>query len=203
MPLLLTESLLPLPADEMLDSPTYYNDKESLSASLDIMRQIAKGALNLEGSFDGDMDDVLLRKIFGLFEKMASSKAAVCRDSIDVSNELYSLLQSCQNDDPGASEAELAFVNLLAHHAAPKYALQTLALWAPDYSSEYVIPLLHILLQRGTRHGITSEISGSLLRIRYARGQSQGRQDVKSTPPADSDRNIWRRMFDGSVEITK
>ena len=198
-----------LPVDEMLDSPTYCNDKAVLSGNLDVLRTMAKDALSLQNAPTSGMNDLVLRRIFKLFEKMATNKSAVCRESIDVSAELFSLLQSCQTGRTSPSEAELFFVNLLAHHGAPVYALQTLALWAPGcQSSSDLMPLLHILLQRGTHDGISREISGSLLRVRYARAQSKGNGQtnvagftVEST--AASDNNVWKRMFDGSVAIAK
>lgn len=189
----------------MLDSPVYCSDRTVLSATLDVLRKLAKEALAIEDSSGTDMDELLLRKTFGLFEKMAASKSTACRESIDVGSELHSLLQCCQNDEPGPTEAELSFVNLLAHHGAPVHALQTLALWAPDYSSaSHMIPLLHILLQRGTHHGITREISGTLLRVRQARVLSQGRpEDAVELSTGTAGTNVWRRLFDGEVAITK
>jgi len=184
----------------MLDSPVYCIDKASVSETLVILRTMAKDAIAPENSPNSDMNDLLLRKIFNLFEKVATNKSPVCRESIDVSAELFSLLKTCQSKDPGPSEAELSFVNLLAHHGTPEYVLQTLALWAYDYpSSAHLMPLLHILLQRGTHHGITREISGSLLRVRYARAQSQGTREID----VSSDTHVWRSMFDGSVAIAK
>lgn len=181
----------------MLDSSLYCNDKEKSSASLEVLRKMAKDALHLD---ENALDDIILRKIFGLFEKMASSKSPACRESVDVSGELFSLLQSCKNDEQSPSEAELSFISLLAHHITPQYAFQALALWSKEYSSStFVIPFLHVLLQRGTHHGITREISGTLLRIRHARGQSQ----VREVDAFESDTNVWRRMFDGSVTIAK
>lgn len=191
----------------MLDSTKYSNDKAVISESLDVLRKLAEDSLSRLNLPTSNMDDLILRKVFKLFEKTATNKSLVCRESIDVSAELYSLVRGCQNDDPGPSESELSFLNLIAHNSTPKYALETLALWAPDYpSSPYLMPLLHIILQRGTQHGITREISGTLLRVRYARALAQGRQgdavDVSTAHVADSN-NVLRRMFDGSVAIEK
>ena len=194
---------------EMLESPEYCNDKAVLSATVLVLQKIARDALPAENSPNSESDDLILRKIFNQFEKMATSKSRACRESIDVSAELYALLKKCQNGGPDPSEEELSFVKLLAHHGAPGLVLQTLAMWAPDHrSATYLIPLLHIVLQRGTQHGIRREISGSLLRIRYARAQTQGRQSEavnfrRAESPVAGEDSVWRRMFDGSVTIAK
>jgi len=152
------------------------------------------------------MNESILRKVLGLFEKMASNSGS----SIDVSAELFALVESCQNSEPGPSEVELGFLNLLVHQSTPVYALQTLARWAPDYpSSAYLMPLLHIVLQRGTHHGIAREISGTLLRVRCARAQAQGTSsqdesvDLNASSVVGDDKNVWRQMLDGNVTIEK
>lgn len=192
----------------MLEHQQFGDNEAVLSETLSVLRKMAKDALSLEDSPSTGMDDLLLRKIFCLFEKMATNKSAVCRDSIDVSAELFSLLQSCQTNDIGPSEAEVSFVNLLAHHCAPVHALRALSLWASEYqSASYLVPLLHTLLQRGSHDGITREISGTLLRVRYARAQSRQSQndyvDMSSEAPVAGDTHLWRQMFEGTLAITK
>lgn len=189
----------------MLDSTKYTSDEAVISDTLDILRKLAENAV----SSSNDTNESILGKVVRLYEKMALIKSSDCRESIDVPAELFSLVKSCQNSEPGPSEAELVFLNLLVHQSTPVYALQTLARWAPDYpSSTYLMPLLHIVLQRGTQHGIAREISGTLLRVRYARAQAQGTssqsEDSDLNPSSvDNDKNVWRRMLDGNVFIEK
>jgi hypothetical protein len=190
----------------MLDSTKYRNNNDAISDTLDILRKLAENSLYLENSPNNGMNETILRKVCKLFEKMASNKSSTSRGSIDVSAELYALVQSCRHIEHGLSEAELPFLNMLAHKSSPVYALETLALWASDYSSSGdLIPLLHIVLQRGTEEGITREISGTLLRIRYAR--AQGRQsdelELGTSSVAGSSKKVWRRMLDGDVAIEK
>ena len=193
--------------DELLDDPVYTRDKAVLSDVLDNLRKIAKDALSLESSLEHNINAPIMRKVFRLFQKMASNKSAVCRESIAVSTELYSLLQLCRNNGLEPSKREISFVNLLAHDGSPVYALQALALWAANYpSATYLIPSLHILLQRGAHRGVTHELSGSLLRVRYARLLSQGERSNLGTQSIESrtaETGVWGRMFDGSVAIEK
>jgi hypothetical protein len=190
-----------------LDDPVYTRDRAVLSDVLGNLQKIAKDALSLENSLEHDINASILRKVFHLFQKMATNKSAVCRELIAVPTELYSLLQHCRNKGSEPSERELSFVNLLAHDGSPIYALQVLALWAANYpSASYLIPSLHILLQRGAHRGVTHELSGSLLRVRYARLLSQGIRSNSGGQSYESrrdERGVWRRMFDGSVAIEK
>jgi hypothetical protein len=190
-----------------LDDPVYTHDKAVLSDVLGNLQKIATDALSLEDAVEHEINAPILRKVFHLFQKMATNKSAMCRESIAVSTELYSLLQSCRNGGPEPSKKEVSFVNLLANDGAPVYALQTLALWAPMYpSASYLIPSLHVLLQRGAHRGVTHELSGSLLRVRYARLLSQGMWSYSGSPSYDTraaETNVWRRMFDGTVAIEK
>lgn len=178
-----------------------------LSDVLGSLQKIAKDALSLESSLEHDINAPIMRKVFRLFQKMATNKSAVCRESILVSTELYSLLQRCRNNGLEPSERELSFVNLLAHDGSPVYALQALALWAANYPlASYLIPSLHILLQRGAHRGVTHELSGSLLRVRYARLLSQGERSNRGSQSYEfhtAETGIWRQMFDGSLAIKK
>jgi hypothetical protein len=194
--------------DEMLDSKKYTSDKTIISETLDILRKLAENALSLHDT--SSMNESILQKVLRLLEKMALITSSDIYGSVNVSAELFSFVKSCQNSESGPSEAELLFLNLLVHQSTPVYALQTLARWAPDYpSSPYLMPLLHIVLQRGTQHGITREISGTLLRVRYARAQAQGTssqsEDLHLTTSSvvENDKNVWRRMLDGNVTIEK
>lgn len=191
-----------LQVDELLDGSAYTHNEIIVSDVLESLRKIAQDAL-----LKDDIDAPILRKIFHLFQKMATNESAMCRGSIVVSSELYVLLQICQINGLRPSEKEFAFVSLLAHACDPAYALETLARWAPNYPSAYHLnSALHVLLQRGAQRGVSNELSGSLLRIRYARLLSQTKVHggvVSSTTQKNGDINVWRRMFDGSVGIEK
>jgi len=135
-----------------------------LSDVLGNLQKIAKDALSLEDDVERDLN----------VQKMVTNKSAMCRESVAVSTELFSLLQSCQNGGPEPSKKETSFMNLLANDCA---------LWAPKYpSTSYLIPSLHVLLQRGAHRGVTHELFGSLLRVRCARLLSQGNRSHTGNP---------------------
>jgi hypothetical protein len=154
-----------------------------------------------------------LKRVLRAFHQMSTSKFDSCRESIDVPEELLTLLEEWERkitskDDSTTSEL-LILVDFMINESAPIDVMSTLVLWS---SSKFLGPALFSrldsLLRRGVQVALKSELSGSLLRLKYMRRGyteenkslmlSEERKDVKNDGGG-----IWKRMSLGNLSIDK
>jgi len=202
---------------EIITDPLYCSDLNIISETLSYIRTIALASLECDddsqsigSSLDQPFDTSLLRRIILLFHMMATSRLAVCRQSVKVPEELIDLLEHCSEEeevDIIPTEKEEAFVNLISETAAPSDALLTLNGWENSaQASSVIIPSLRTSLILGARGGMSNEISCTLLQIRQVREEGAGSGDLD-----DNELNkkrlpnggIWQSLLRGDVQIDK
>ena len=156
-----------------------------------------------------------LKRVLRAFQQMSTSKFESCRESIDVPAELLTLLEEWQRNiaskDSTTSEL-LILVDFMINEAAPVDVLRALFLLSSSNDSKALgfelFSRLDVLLRRGVQVALKSELSGSLLRLKYMRQGytkenkslmfNEGRKDAKREGSG-----IWKRMSLGNMSIDK
>jgi hypothetical protein len=151
----------------------------------------------------------VLKRVLYLFEKMASSESPVCRRSIVVANELYTVFQQwkIQSGSKGNdSKMYLVVDYVINESSAPENVLQALVLWSSSNDcGDLLFPRLKSLLRRGVHHAaLKGDLSGTLLRLKHARNTFT---ELVLTPSngssSKSTGKIWDRMATGTLSIDK
>lgn len=190
--------------DELMDQPVA---KECILRALEYLREVAEKSLN----FDNDKCQInvdRLKKVSQLVEKMAKFR----QSGVVVAHEVHELLRKCSHPD-GHTSKEASLMALLSNQLNPVNALDTFALWSPaNESAPVLFPCLFQTLERSTRLGVHSEISGSLLRINHERQKRLERQKPRQSRvamnfPVDNNfkdlSSLWQRMLEGTLVIEK
>jgi len=198
-------------ANEIITNSTSLNDHDILIKAVQSLHNVARECLkekqNQEESFP--FDSVLMRQILVLFNKIASSPAAVCKETVDVCVELGILLDECQEQhseaeaesetaSDSASSKEGSLLSLISETMAPSDTLQTLSNRSLDsVSKAKIVSTLRTCLKRGAEEGVGNEISTSLLRL------SQMRPSMQRSGPICNAPGIWKNMLQGTAIIDK
>ncbi len=190
-------------AGEILDHRKYTMGLGILESVVQHLRKLIRFAVDVELVVDQQSPvPKLLTRILRIFHKMATHKSYVVRDSISVPQELYSLI-----DYAFKAQKENDAVRFLSTIADPSDVLQSANLWTTSQKLErkVVLSALHTILRRASVAGVGMELSGSLLRIKQARGRREGEGtsvgvDHQSLYPKQS---IWRLMYNGNANIDK
>lgn len=190
-------------AGEILDSPKYALDPALLEQLVDHLRTLVRIAVDTEiGQAQPAQSPNVLTRIVRLFHKMATHKSSVVRDGVSVPNELFSLIEYSSN-----AQKEIDAIGFLASMANPLDTLQTMKRWTSNLQPDrkVVLSTLHTVLRKASVAGVGMGLSGSLLRIKQARGNREG----DATPVGGDDlapyprQSIWRMMYNGEANIDK
>jgi hypothetical protein len=153
-----------------------------------------------------------LKRVLRAFHQMSTSQFDSCRESIDVPDELLSLLKQWEGKikSKGSAATELlVLVDFMINESAPVDVLSTLVLWS---SSNELGPALFSRLDSLLRHGVQvalkSELSGSLLRLKYMRrGYTEENKSLMLSEERMAYKHdgggIWQRMSLGNLSIDK
>jgi hypothetical protein len=162
------------------------------------LRIIAKSSLDSDNNIQNSVK--YLRRIIHIFSKSSFRKL------VNVPKEVLLLIRHKAGTATSRINFDrniLEFIQFIAEEVIPDDLLQALIIAeaSPTYRPE-LLPILHRLLERGTRLG--SELSASLLRIKRARqmledSMDSPKDDIESAPT----RGIWARMALGAVTIEK
>jgi hypothetical protein len=196
--------------DEILENQKLTSSIDSLYQVLRHLRKICNDCLTMISDPSKEATGFrVLKRVLYLFEKMASSESPVCRRSIVVADELYTVFQQWKiqsgykGDD---SKMYLVVDYVINESSAPENVLQALVLWSSSNDcGDLLFPRLKSLLRRGVHYAaLKGDLSGTLLRLKHARTTftelvltpSDGRSS-KSTD------KIWDRMATGTLSIDK
>eukprot|EP00539_Tryblionella_compressa_P006020 CAMPEP_0178771836 /NCGR_PEP_ID=MMETSP0744-20121128/22176_1 /TAXON_ID=913974 /ORGANISM="Nitzschia punctata, Strain CCMP561" /LENGTH=136 /DNA_ID=CAMNT_0020428383 /DNA_START=152 /DNA_END=559 /DNA_ORIENTATION=- len=136
---------------------------------------------------------------------MTASAFRVCRRSIVVADELYTLfqkwkIQSGSNGDDSRMYLLIDFI--INESSAPENVLRALVHWSSSNDcGDLLIPRLKSLLRRGVHYAaLKGELSGTLLRLKHARTTFTELvlkpSDGKESKSAGG---IWDRMATGDL----
>ena len=186
-------------ANEIITDPTSLSDHDTLMKAVQSLHNVARECLEEKQTTEASpFDSVLMRQILVLFNKIASSPAAVCKEAIDVCVELGILLDECQKQSENALSKEESLLSLMSETMSPSDTLETLSNRSLNSaSSTKIISVLRTCLKRGAEEGTGNEISASLLRLR------QVRPSMKPSRPVCSAPGIWKNMLQGKAVIDK
>jgi len=228
----LASSLLSMDASILTKFPLPYSsvseiieDRKLCSRAKDVkqvrlrLREIA--TLGLQSAWISRSDrngfHLLKRAVRG-FHDMSRSGFLTCRESIDVPEELLSLLEAWEklasSSDGVATEDLVIMVDFLINEAAPSDVLSALALWTSTKRlGDAVYSQLERLLCRGAQRALRSEISSSLLQLKHIRKSyrtenaplASGRGTPNKLNEASSGGrvSIWQQMSVGALTIDK
>ena len=188
------------------------SNKDALHSVLCCLREI--GAASLALCSDPSKQTAgfeTLKKVLKLFEKMSSSDSLVCRNSINVSDELLTLFQkwkieSRSNGDDRKMYLLIDFV--IDVSSVPADVIKALLLWSPNHDGKFIFSRVENLLRRGVHFAVFNcELSGTLLRLNYARTTFEGLDSIDTDTGRRGDttnmNRIWDRMGTGDVSINK
>ncbi|KAL3943392.1 MAG: hypothetical protein SGBAC_002558 [Bacillariaceae sp.] len=201
-------------ASEILDSKKLLRRTNISEVVLTELRIVALKALDASSTENGTAESngfKLLKRVLKLFQDMSSNEVEKCRDTITVSDELYSLFQYWKvQGNLEANDAQmLKLLDFVIGQSAPEDVLKALGKWTLEYSK--VDSSLHSrrvedLLQRGVKVAMKSG-QPSLFRLQQARqGYSEENQALLATDYGIQDKvegDIWNRLETGRLRIEK
>uniref|UniRef100_A0A7S4AQ97 Uncharacterized protein n=1 Tax=Pseudo-nitzschia australis TaxID=44445 RepID=A0A7S4AQ97_9STRA len=210
--------------DEIFGNEKLSSNKTALDRALCSLRNI--GGIALVFCSDPSKETKgfeTLRRIFGLFEKMATNRSSsVCRNSITIPDELFALFQQWKiqtgsnGDDP---KMYLLIDFAIEVSSVPGDVVRALLLWSAASKNHHhhqfggsLCSRLEDLLCRGIHFAaLNGELSGTRLRLRYARttfrelgsdsSTREGRGSGDNTKSQTA--GIWETMATGNLPIEK
>ena len=175
----------------------------------DFLREIGLSALKQS---DQEYMFRTLKRVLRLFHHFSQSE----RQLFSFSKELNTLLNHKEEECGGGNrrhEKVLELIHFMAQEAPPSVFLEAFQTWTSTHEwPEDTVKVLQMVLKRGTRAALTSELSGSLLRLRRARQRMKsGFDGAESTyrqkrSPSTKDMQastVWKLMSQGLVAIEK
>jgi hypothetical protein len=197
-------------AGEILETTALLARDDVLDPVLSHLREIALDALVAARSSETtELGFQTLKRVVRLFHKMSTTTSSYSRNSIVVADELHTLLLRW-NDDPKGTVVDtlaLDLIDFFVAESAPSDVLHALLLWSDSIDLGLsVFPRLHEILRRGMNSSLQTELSGSLLRLKYARltlndNDSMAEQERDTSVLARP--GIWKTMSTGSLPIDK
>ena len=190
-------------SSEIISKAKKQSDCELLMKTVRHLMSIATNSIN-EG-MPSQFDSTLLKKVLVLLHDLEASKHKVCRESINVPEELLKLL----NASTAKQQHEEDITMLMSNVCSPRSYLKSIFAWE---SSEHVpmltmVSMLRTSLVRGLEVSIdgsdADEISFALLRIREIHQKGMKDQSNSELHQLRSGLSIWEQMEQGSAIINK
>lgn len=190
-------------SSEIIFKAKKQSDCELLMKTVRHLMSIATNSIN-EG-MSSQFDSALLKKVLVLLHDLEASKHRVCRESINVPEELLKLL----NASTAKQQHEEDITMLMSTVCSPRSYLKSIFAWEP---SEHVpmltmVSILRTCLVRGLEVSIdgsdADEISFALLRIREIRQKGMKDQSNAELQHFKTGLSIWEQMEKGSAIINK
>jgi len=188
-------------SSEIISKAKKQSDCELLTKTVRHLMSIATNSIN-EG-MSSQFDCTILKKVLVLLHDLEASKHKVCRESINVPEELLKLL----NASTEKQQHEENITMLMSNVCSPRSYLKSIFAWEP---SEHVpmltmVSILRSCLVRGLEASIdgSDEISFALLRIREIRQKGMKDQNNAELQQFNSGLSIWEQMEQGSAIINK
>ena len=184
---------------------------EVVEKILRFLREIARDSLVAARNIDRRPDAFRrLKRVVHLFHNMSTSATPACHESIVVANELHSLLLEWKRD-PILSNGDPECLDLLDFFVAessPTDVLHTLYLWTDSIDlGSFVLPRLEETLRRGVCSSLRSELSATLLRLKFARlwsnDESMPYHDQGPISPSSDGCGIFKKLSRGNLTIDK
>ena len=153
---------------EILDHPRYRIKLEVILSVLDHLREIGKTIIEQKNEKQKKMK---LKRMLQYLENISKLKSDKDFQNIDVSDQLFYLLESCLNSSTTNSQKE--FIEFLSDHGRPNDVLKALEKWKggneTDIPSSFYFGILQKLLKRAARESYKKKSTGVLLRVQKAR----------------------------------
>jgi hypothetical protein len=196
--------------DEILENRKLLLNKNALHKVLGQLRKLGSDALvSVSATSKESTGFRILGRVLKLFEMMATCDSIICRDSLVVSDELYHLFQNWKiqsgssGDDP---KMYLLIDFVIDESSSPADVFRSLVLWSSSNDcGNLLFPRLRALLRRGVHFAaLKGELSGTLLRLRHARGTFK---ELNLTSPGErhikKGTGIWEAMATADLSIDK
>lgn len=196
--------------DEILDDRKLLLNKDAMYKVLSQLRKLGSDALiSISHSSKESTGFRILSRVLKLFEKMTNSDSIICRDSLKISDELYALFQKwkIQSGSIGDDSKMYLLIDfVIGESSSPQDVFRALVLWSSSNDcGNLLFPRLRALLRRGVHFAaVKGELSGTLLRLRHARGTFK---ELHLSPPGASNiqngSGIWEAMATAKLSIDK
>ena len=216
-------------ANEIVQSRRYRHNKQVLEDVLKHLQTISDVAV--KGN-DGELNANLLSQIITFFNVLAPFLEKH-QYELDLIAELTKLLEQCRTEEsknPSYSSTNVdACITCVSENAPPSKSLQVFSQWEhSSIGSASLVSAIQTSLLRGAREGLRNELSGSLLRIKRAREEGRmpmmmenemtswdavgsvgvvtdgcGEEEEEEDEEAGGGGFIWKRVLDGTLQITK
>jgi hypothetical protein len=196
--------------DEILDHRKLLLDKDALFQVLCQLRKLGNDALmSISNTSTESIGFRILGRVLNLLEKMANRDSNICRSSLVLPDELYTLFQNwkLRSGSSGRDAKMYLLIDfVIDESSSPDVVFRSLIRWSSSNDcGDLIFPRLRALLRRGVHFAaLKGELSGALLRLRHARGKFKeltlispgGRHPEKGV-------GIWDAMATGDLSIDK
>ena len=178
---------------EILQTLNLQHQPDVLQRVVECLENIGIDALKTCRESTGDVNLSLVRRVLQLFDKISRGSSG---PMVAVADKLHAFLKHWASD---------ALLDIIIEESSPADVLSALASWSREERElgPSLYSRLNQLLSKGVDNALQHELSGSLLRLKHARG------DFKEPVPPPSPRSslgasgIWDRMATGTLSIDK
>ena len=190
-----------------MEDPNLLEDERALSLMLSYVREIGLKAINAEEK-DRHTSTRTLKRIIRILQKAAATPSDAASRLVDVPLEMHTWLKHKADKDPANPQSHFELIEFLAQEALPANVLKTLSLWTEGVNMDRdAFPVLRTILQRAAHASMSSELSGSLLRLRRARLRLNADTEVQALSEDVDDRVagqiLWKSMSNGMLTVEK
>jgi len=197
-------------AGEIIEIPTLL--RTTTDVLLRDLRQISRHYLEIRVGEQQEASDRALKETISLFSNLRKACSAHnIEQSFSVPDELHSWLEyksSFYNfSGIGFGSPIFDLIEFLSKETHPSDFLQAFSLWTASHDElPDTVHVLQLVLRKGAKQALKSELSGALLRLRRARQHANysfqdkfGSSGKNSTP----EETIWSLLSKGKVAIDK
>lgn len=181
------------------------------------LRDVAAFGLDIAWkSKDDSASFHMLKRVLRAYHQMSTSSFSNSRKSIDVPQELLSLLNKWAMKSPISNKAtpDVPFLMLdfMTKESAPSDVLSALSSWPSTKNlGKGLYVRLEALLSSGAQIALKNETSASLLRLKHIRSTyreenaalGSGKNRAQATPVDTREGSIWLRLSSGRLVIDK
>ena len=194
--------------DEILHCRKLLFNKVAMHTVLGHLRKLGRDSLEQISNKTKESSGFrVFRRVLHLLEKMACSDSVICRPTVGLADELYTLFQEwkMQSGSKGDDPRMYLLVDFVIDESScPEDVVRALVLWSSSNDcGELLFSRLRALLRRGIHYAaLKGELSGTLLRLRHARSAFTELVLSDEKRP-ELTGGIWESMETGRLAIDK
>jgi len=195
--------------DEIMGNRKFSSNKEALCRALNCLRRICSASLVLSSNASTEtMGFEIMQRVLILFEKMSTNNSLLCRNSINIPDELFTLFQHWEIQQGLAGDGANMYhlIDFVINGpSVPADVIRALLLRCSSHYGNSLFSRLEDILRRGIHFSlVTGEFSVTLLRLKYARTTYKELDSSQDNQPRQTKNvGIWESLGKGNGSIDK